>query len=94
MLRFRDGDDARRARYFERIDYILAEFREDDVDPPDTFIQNMLALMVEEDRSFESLVIERQAADPDWRELRRVCAGMFLEAYIRATEEGSWPVGN
>ena len=94
MLAYRDGDEARRKRYFQQCDKILDEFREGDADLPDTFVAKMLALTVEADRTFESFIIARNIQNPDWKTLREVCAKMFFEAYIRATEEGSWPEGN
>jgi hypothetical protein len=91
MLTFRDQDEERRKRYFGECDRILREFRQGDTEPPDAFVVKMLALTVEEERTFTSFIEKRQIADPDWKKLREVCAAMFFEAYIRAVEDGSWP---
>jgi hypothetical protein len=91
MLTFRDQDDERRKRYFKECDRILREFREGDTDPADAFVVKMLAMTVEEDKSFENFVWGRQLPAPDWKSLRQVCAAMFFESYIRAVEDGTWP---
>lgn len=87
-------DEETKAKYFERVDYVLTEFRQEGADPRDDFVVNMLAQMVDEDDGFTSLVLAKNPADPDWKLLRRVCAQMIFEAHIKATEEGAWPVGN
>jgi hypothetical protein len=94
MVRFRDQDEERRKRYFCECDRILEAYREEGLDPPDSFVVKMLYLTVETDRSFESFILGRQVLDPDWKTLREVCAAMFFEAYIRAKEDGAWPVEN
>lgn len=91
LLAFRDGDAERRRDYFRECDRILAQFRQGDTDPPDSFVVRMLALTVEEDKTFTSHVLGRNDPDPDLKALRLVCAGMFFEAYIRAVEDGAWP---
>jgi len=88
------ADDETRTTYFERVDYVLAEFRKEGVDPGDAFVVKMVAQMVDEDDGFTSLVAAKNPADPDWKLLRKICAQMILEAHIKATEEGTWPVGN
>jgi hypothetical protein len=88
------SDKETRKTYFGRIDYIIGEFSEGSVQPSDAFIQNMLAQMVEGDGAFESHVLKRNAANPDWKLIRCACAGMILEAHIKAVEEGTWPEKN
>ena len=87
-------DKETRKTYFGRIDYIIAQFSEGSVRPADRFIQNMLAQMVETDGAFESHVLKKNPANADWKSLRCACAGMILEAHIKACEEGSWPEKN
>jgi hypothetical protein len=84
-------EDFRRRRYYGRVDWVLQEFAEDGVQPPDGTVVNLLAVMVTTDDSFVSHVLRWGVANPDMERCREVCAKVIYETYIRAVEDGQWP---
>jgi hypothetical protein len=88
---FPGNDPDRRHRYFSEIDHVRENLGGVEGDPPDTTVVKMLAIMVEEDGDFESHILDKQHADPPWKDLRQACAGWIFELYIRETEAETWP---
>jgi len=87
-------DEETRKTYFRRIDWLIPELTEGSAEPPDKAVQSVLAVMVEADTSFRKHVRDRNPANPDWKLLFLIAAGMILEAHIKACEDGSWPANS
>lgn len=85
------SDPQIRVKYFTEIQHTIETLRTDDGDPPDRTVVEMLAQMCESDGSFESHILEKHTNPTPWKELREVGAAVAFEAYIRETEENTWP---
>lgn len=86
MRRWLAADEDRRNEYFAWVRMTFERLGTAEGDAPVEPVQRMLAIMIEEDDDFSDHCADQAVADRPWKELRLVCAGMIIEAYIRENE--------